>query len=54
MVKRIFTFILTTIALVTVVAAPAPFELPKELIDKAPENLRQELKKHKINILQVQ
>ena len=49
MVKRIFTFILTTIALVTVVATPAPFELPKELIDKAPENLRQELKKHKIN-----
>lgn len=49
MTKRIFTFILVTAALGSIVAAPVSFELPRELIVKAPQNLSKELKKHKIN-----
>ena len=32
-----------------VFADPAPFELPKELVIKAPVKLSNELKKHKVN-----
>lgn len=49
MIKRIFTLFLLAAAFSAVLAAPAPFELPKELIRKAPQNLGTELKKHKVN-----
>ena len=49
MTKRIFTLFLMVTAFSVVFATPAPFELPEELIRKAPQNLGAELKKHKVN-----
>ena len=48
MMKKFFTILLLA-ASVAAFAAPAPFELPGELVLKAPAQLRNELKKHKVN-----
>ena len=42
-------FLISLLAGLSCFAAPAPFELPNELVIKAPQKLRAELKSSKVN-----